>query len=203
MCLVWTFNTEAHSSWRWLLYETWRQLCYLFISVLAWCFHGPICFNPLECCRRNWFLFTLIKIIFCGLRSNGQNITSMTLFSTRSYMSTSSSFICNFLSHQGRISLLFLALQTLMWWSSSVLMELEWQYQMFWLLPINIIKCDRFRGKLLKQPQTVMFYNSVGTESFHWVYISLLHGDTKFSTLFSPLLCHINCGNIWQNVLLF
>lgn len=51
---------------------------YLFISP-AWHFHGPICFNPRECCRRNRFLFTLIKIIFCRARSNGQNVTSMTL----------------------------------------------------------------------------------------------------------------------------
>ena len=78
-CLAWTPNTGAHSSWRWKSYEIWRQPYYLFISSPARHFHGPICFNPRECCRRNRFLFTLIKIIFCGARSNGQNVTSMTL----------------------------------------------------------------------------------------------------------------------------
>lgn len=50
---------------------------YLFFC-LAWRFHGPVCFNPHECCRRKWFLFTLIEIIFWGAPSNGQNVTSMT-----------------------------------------------------------------------------------------------------------------------------
>lgn len=83
MCLVWTPNTEAHSSRRWLLYETWRQQDYLFISVLAWRFHGPILilfFCPRECCRRNRFLFTSIKLIFFGVRANGQNTNPQLFF---------------------------------------------------------------------------------------------------------------------------
>lgn len=58
-------------------YEGSPAIC-LFLP-LPWRFHGPICFNPRECCRRNRFLFTLIKIIFCRARSNGQNVTSMAL----------------------------------------------------------------------------------------------------------------------------
>lgn len=130
--LVWTLSTvkpliydwanfgvfgldAAHtgrSSPGWLVHEMWRRAPYLFISLPAWHFPGPVCFNPRECCRRNWFLFALIKIIFCSAGSSGQGVTSMTpsfFFLppapptlSRGRNSTNCSFIC-FPSRQGHI----------------------------------------------------------------------------------------------------
>lgn len=78
---------------------------HLFISSSAWHFHGLICFNPRESCRRNPFLLTLIKIIFCRAGSNGQNVTCvMRCFLVCSHNSTSCSFICFLVSHRGHIN---------------------------------------------------------------------------------------------------
>lgn len=68
---------------------------YLFIPSLAWHFHGLICFNPRESCRRNRFLVALIKLIFCRAGSNGQNVTPVAFcVLVGSHNSTSCSFIC-------------------------------------------------------------------------------------------------------------
>lgn len=158
-CLAWTPNTEAHSSWRWLLDEIWRQLCYLFMSFPAWRFHGPICFNPHECCRRKRFLFTLIKIIFCGARSNGQNVKSMTLFSPPAAITQQAALL--FASSRAAKdasprSCMLVALSV-----SHVVVQIRlygayvtmpvffclFFYFIFWVSPVNILKSDRFRAK--------------------------------------------------------
>lgn len=157
-CLAWTPNTEARSSWRWLLDEIWRQLCYLFMSFLAWRFHGPICFNPHECCRRNRFLFTLIKIIFCGARSNGQNVTSMTLFSLPAAITQQAALLfASFwaIKDKSPCSCMLSALLALTWWSKLGFMELMWQcqyvYSFFSCLLTSLNLTGLEKNRLLKQ----------------------------------------------------
>lgn len=162
-CLAWTPNTEAHSSWRWLLDEIWRQLCYLFMSFPAWRFHGPICFNPHECCRRKRFLFTLIKIIFCGARSNGQNVKSMTLFSPPAAITQQAALLfasSRAVKDDSPRGCMLVALSALTCWSKLGFMELIWQCQCFFGFFILFFEGDQLmsskvtgsgQNRLLKQ----------------------------------------------------